>query len=85
MSIKEIEAAITKLPVEEVGDLRLWLENYHNRLGDKQITEDIDDVRFDSIIDEAFASGEPTPLTKDDINEARRVVKDRIVARNSTK
>ncbi|MFN0138589.1 MAG: hypothetical protein ACKVQW_00700 [Pyrinomonadaceae bacterium] len=85
MSITEIEAAITKLPVEKVGDLMLWLENYHNQLWDKQITEDLDAGRIDSIIAEAYASGEPTPLTKDDINEARRVVKDRIAARNSTK
>ncbi|MBP6002132.1 MAG: hypothetical protein KA746_01740 [Pyrinomonadaceae bacterium] len=38
--------------------------------------------RFESLIAEAYASGEPTPLTKSDIDEARRVVKDRIAARN---
>jgi antitoxin ParD1/3/4 len=41
--------------------------------------------RFDMFIAEAYASGEPSPLTKGDIKEARRVVKDRIAARKSAK
>jgi antitoxin ParD1/3/4 len=41
--------------------------------------------RFETLIAEAYASGKPSPLTKDDINEARRIVKDRIVARNTGK
>lgn len=41
--------------------------------------------RFETLIAGAYASGEPSPLTKDDINEARRIVKDRIAARNSGK
>ena len=76
MSIVEIEAAIAQLPAEEIGELRTWLDRYHNRiLG-------LDESRFDSLITEAYASGEPSPLTKTDIDDARRVVKDRIAARN---
>lgn len=41
--------------------------------------------RFDSLIAEAYASGEPSPLTKNDIDEARRIVYQRIAKRNSDK
>lgn len=44
-----------------------------------------ENARFETLIAEAFASGEPSPLTKEDIIEARRVVKDRIASRNSAK
>ncbi len=76
MRIVEIEAAIAQLPAEEIGELRTWLDRYHNRiLG-------LDSSSFDSLITEAYASGEPSPLTKNDIDDARRAVKDRIAARN---
>lgn len=85
MSIIEIEAAIAQLPTNEVSELMAWLERYHAELWDKQIADDLDAGRFDSIIAEAYASGEPTPLTPDDIDEARRIVKDRIAARTVVK
>ena len=85
MSITEIETAITQLPVEEVGELVSWLERYHAQIWDKQIADDLESGRLDSLIAEAYASGEPSPLTTDDIDEARRIVKDRIAARNSAK
>ncbi len=44
-----------------------------------------EDSRFDSLIAQAYASGEPSPLTKDDIDEARRIVRARIEARNAAK
>lgn len=85
MSITEIETAITQLPVEEVGELATWLKRYHTQIWDKQIADDLESGRFDGLIAEAYASGEPSPLTADDIDEARRIVKDRITARNSAK
>ena len=39
-----------------------------------------EDSRFDSLIAQAYASGEPSPLTKSDIDEARRIVRARIEA-----
>ena len=39
--------------------------------------------RLDSLIAEAYASGEPSPLTKGDIDEARRIVKKRIAERKA--
>lgn len=44
-----------------------------------------ENARFETLIAEAYASGEPSPLTKDDIAEARRIVKERIAARISAK
>ena len=85
MSITEIEAAIERLPREEVGKLMSWLEEYQARTWDEQITADYEAGRFDSLIAEAFESGEPTPLTPDDLAEARRIVKERITARSLVK
>ena len=94
MSITEMKTAIRKLPVSEVGELMTWLERYHEQTWDKQIAADLDaghldDLlaevdaeyeagRFDAIVDKAFASGDPSPLTKSDIDAARRIVKNRI-------
>lgn len=80
MSITEIESAIRKLPASEVGQLTEWLDAYNDQLADNQAIQDLDAVHFDSLIAESYASGEPTPLTTGDIDEARRIVKDRIAA-----
>ncbi len=81
MSIIEIEAAIARLPPGEVSELMTWLEKYHVQL----MADDLGSGRFDSLIAEAYASGEPTPLTKADIDSARRIVKERIAARTEVK
>lgn len=47
--------------------------------------QSVENTRFDTLIAEAYASGEPIPLTKADIDEARRVVRERITIRNSAK
>ena len=39
--------------------------------------------RFDALIAESLNSGEPSPLTKADIDEARKVVKARIAEREA--
>lgn len=83
MSIIEIEAAISKLPADQVSKLTAWLEEHNAQLLEKKIKDDFDAERFDSLIAEAYASGEPLPLTKSDIDKARHIVKDRITARNT--
>jgi len=45
----------------------------------------VENSRFETLIAEAYASGETTLLTKDDINEGRRIVKERIEARKLAK
>ncbi len=52
MSITEIEAAITKLPVEDVDKLMSWLEEYHARIWDKQIEDDLDAGNLDELLKE---------------------------------
>lgn len=81
MSINEMKTAIRKLPASEIGELMTWLERYHEQTWVKQIAADLDASRFDALISEAYANGEPSPLTKNDIDEARRTVKEKIAAR----
>ena len=85
MSITEMKTAIRKLPAAEVGELMTWLESYQEQARDKQGSVDRDAEEFDALISQAYASGAPTPLTKDDIDEARRAVKETIAARTICK
>ncbi len=65
MSIKEIEAAITKLPVQEVSALMAWLERYHEQIWDEQITDDLEKGRLDKLlaeVDKEYETGLAKPL-----------------------
>ena len=42
----------------------------------------VEQSRFDALISESLNSGEPSALTKADIDEARKIVKARIAERN---
>ncbi len=42
MSVKEIEAAIARLPTGELAELMTWLEDYRSQLWDQQIEDDRD-------------------------------------------
>lgn len=52
MSIKEIEAAITELPAQEVAELMSWLAERHAQLWDQQIEEDLEAGRLDNLLAE---------------------------------
>ena len=52
MSVTEIEAAITELASDDLNELMNWLENYHAKLWDKQIEEDLDAGRLDTVLAE---------------------------------
>lgn len=80
-----MKTAIRKLPASDVGELMTWLERYHEQTWDKQIAPDLNAKRFYALISQAYASGEPSPLTKSDIDDARRTVKDRIAERTVAK
>jgi hypothetical protein len=56
--IKEIEAAITQLSIDDVAELLAWLEEFHARLWDKQIEDDLEAGRLDSLITEVDAEYE---------------------------
>jgi len=65
MSIREIEAAITRLPVRDVADLLTWLSEFHAQLWDRQIEEDASAGRLDSLLDEVereYQAGLARPL-----------------------
>ncbi len=85
MSITEMKTAIRKLPAPEVAELMTWLERYHEQLWDRRIADDLEAGRFDAVIAQAFASGEPSPLTKGDIDNARQIVKERLENRVAVK
>ncbi len=52
MSVKDIERAITQLPKSELAELVTWLEDYHHQVWDKQIEDDLDSGRLDSLMAE---------------------------------
>jgi hypothetical protein len=65
MSVEEIEKAITKLSPEELGELSSWFADYQAKVWDKQIEQDLDEGRLDSLlkeVDEEYEAGEATPL-----------------------
>jgi hypothetical protein len=65
MSVKEIEAAITKLPAEAVSELTAWLVDYHHQLWDHEIEEDLEAGRLDAVLSKAekdYKAGKAKPL-----------------------
>ena len=65
MSVKDIEQAITQLPKSELHELVAWLEDYHHQVWDKQIEDDLDSGRLDSLLAEAekeYQAGLARPL-----------------------
>lgn len=53
MSVLEIEAAISKLPADDVKTLAEWFTEYQEQLWDKQIEEDAEAGRLNALIDQA--------------------------------
>ncbi len=65
MSVKEIEAAISKLPKTDVAELMAWLAEYDAELWDRQIADDLDTGRLDALlgaVDTEIAAGHAQPL-----------------------
>jgi hypothetical protein len=65
MTIKEIEIAITRLPIDDLTKLMVWLENYHAQMWDKQIEEDLEAGRLDALlaeVDKEYEAGLTQPL-----------------------
>ena len=53
MDVREIEIAIMQLPPGQVAELAGWFEEYHARLWDTRIENDVESGRLDSTLDEA--------------------------------
>lgn len=65
MSVREIEAAITKLSPRDLAELAAWFADYHNREWDGQIERDLDSSRLDAFLAEAeaeYEAGHAKPL-----------------------
>lgn len=58
MSIREIEAAITKLSPRELAELAAWFADYHEQRWDEQIGRDLDAGRLDAFLAQAEAEYE---------------------------
>ena len=52
MGVKQIEQAIAQLPTKELAELVSWLEDYHAQVWDKQIEDDLQDGRLDSLLEQ---------------------------------
>ena len=67
MSVKEIEAAITQLPVRDVTELMSWLAEHHAAVWDKQIEYDLDSGKLDALlaeVDKEYEAGLAKPLPR---------------------
>jgi predicted esterase len=65
MDVKEIESAIARLPPSELAELARWFEEYHARVWDEQIEQDLKAGRLDELIEQAeqeFERGQCEPL-----------------------
>ena len=65
MSIAEIESAITQLPAKDYAELMAWLQQYHERVWDKQIEDNLAAGRLDALMAEAndeYRQGLTRPL-----------------------
>ena len=58
MGVKEIESAITKLPLKQLIELSTWLDKYQTRVWDQQIAADLEAGRLDKLIAEVDAEYE---------------------------
>lgn len=52
MSIQEIESAITQLPANELAELMAWLAAHHERGWDRQIEDDLELGRLNTLLTE---------------------------------
>ena len=65
MDVKEIETAISELPPAEVAELADWFDEFRAQLWDKQIQQDLNSGRLQTLLDEAeqdLESGRCKPL-----------------------
>ena len=55
MSVREIEAAITKLSQRDLAELAVWFNTYHEAAWDRQIEQDLEAGRLDALLAEVDA------------------------------
>ena len=65
MDVKEIETAIAQLPPAQVAELANWFDEFRAHLWDRQIEQDVNSGRLQTLLDEAkedLDSGRCKPL-----------------------
>jgi len=65
MSVKEIKTAITQLSGHELAELMAWLGEFHARVWDKKIEEDLEAGRLDAVlgeVDQEYEAGLARPI-----------------------
>jgi hypothetical protein len=65
MGVAEIESAIAQLPAREFAELMAWLQEYHDRMWDKQIADDLAAGRLGPLLakaEEEYRQGLARPL-----------------------
>jgi hypothetical protein len=65
MSVTEIESAITELTSKDLDELISWLAQYHAKIWDRQIEEDLEAGRLDTVlaeVDREYEAGLAKPL-----------------------
>jgi hypothetical protein len=65
VGVKQIERAITRLPVKDLVELMSWLEDYHAPVWDKRIEENLKTGRLDTLlaeVDDEYEVGLLKPL-----------------------
>ncbi|MCB0254987.1 MAG: hypothetical protein H6649_09090 [Caldilineae bacterium] len=65
MNIQEIEVAIMKLPVPDMLKLATWLADYQQHVWDREIEDDLETGRLDSLLAEVeaeYKAGQARPL-----------------------
>jgi hypothetical protein len=65
MSVEEIEAAITRISSQELVELMAWFGEYHARVWDDKIEEDLEAGRLDVLlaeVDREIEEGQARPF-----------------------
>ena len=65
MGVKEIENAIAELSKDELARLAAWFADHQARVWDKQIAQDLDAGKLDTLlkeVDTEFDAGKARPL-----------------------
>lgn len=64
-TISEIEAAISRLPANELAELMEWLQQHHAEAWDRQIEADLESGRLESLLSKVegeYQAGLSRPL-----------------------
>lgn len=65
MTVTEIETAISQLSTPDVAALMIWLADYHARMWDQQIEDDLEAGRLEALLAEVendYQAGLARPL-----------------------